>query len=110
MSSARVILSTIDNEIHAEQIARTLVGERLAACVSIIPRLTSIYRWQGVVEQEQETLMIIKTTSDKVAGAIAKIKEMHPYEVPELLSLPVDTGFQPYLDWIAGETRPQEQT
>ncbi len=109
MSSARVILCTIDNEIHAEQIARTLVGERLAACVSIVPRLTSIYRWRGAIEQEQETLMIIKTTGDKVPGAIAKITEMHPYEVPELISLPVDTGFQPYLDWIQGETHPQQQ-
>lgn len=109
MFSARIILSTIDNEQHAEQIAKTLVGERLAACVSIIPRLVSIYRWQGAVEQEHETLMMIKTTSDKVAGAMAKIKEMHPYEVPEIVSLPVDTGFQPYLDWIVGETHSRDQ-
>jgi periplasmic divalent cation tolerance protein len=105
MSSVRIVLSTIDTEEHAEQIAKVLVGERLAACVSFFPRVNSVYRWEGSIVQESETLMIIKTTSDKVAGLVTKVKELHPYDVPEVISLTVETGYQPYLDWVLAECR-----
>lgn len=105
MTDVRVILSTVDQPARAEEIASTLVRERLAGCVNILPNLTSIYRWDSRIERASEHLMIIKTETDKVAELIERLKNLHPYDVPEIISLEVENGFEPYLNWIRSETR-----
>ena len=98
--SARVVLVTTPDDDSARAIARTLVEERLAACGNIVPGLTSIYRWQGAVEQAGETLLILKTSDDRLAAMSERVIELHPYDVPEVLALRIDAGHQPYLDWL----------
>lgn len=100
-SSARVVLVTAPDEAVAESLVRRLVEERVVACGNILPGLRSIFRWQGAVEDEREVLVVLKTT---VAGAerlIRRVPELHPYDVPEVLVLPVEAGHRPYLEWIA---------
>lgn len=97
---ARVCLVTAPDAETAERIARALVEERLAACGNVVQELTSVYRWQGVVERAQEVLLLLKTTVDAVPELIRRVSELHPYEVPEVLVLAVDAGLEPYLDWI----------
>jgi len=80
--------------------ARTLVEERLAACVSILTGVTSVYRWQGGVEQDGEQQLLIKTTPDRLAALEARLQELHPYDVPELLVLDVEQGGAAYLAWV----------
>ena len=98
----RVGLCTVPDREAALQIARTLVDERLAACVNVVPRVTSIYRWHGQIEENDELLLIIKTAEQV---DLEKLKDrlltLHPYDVPELLLLPVSYGLDKYLDWIA---------
>ncbi len=89
---------------EAERIARALVDERLAACVNILPRVTSVYRWQGAVEQDDEALLVIKTRAECLDGLDKAMRKLHPYEVYELLALPIQGGHQPYLDWLTKET------
>ena len=86
----QLILSTIDDSNIAGEIARILVDGRFAACVNIAPSLTSIYRWQDNIEETSELLMIIKTSADKVASTMEKLKEIHPYEVPEIITINID--------------------
>jgi len=102
MSSVVVVLCTLPNPQTAEEIARALVGEELAACVNIVPGLRSIYRWQGQVQDEPEVLAIIKTTDTAFAALEARLAELHPYECPEILALPVNSGHAPYIDWVLG--------
>lgn len=101
-----VVLITVPSADVGRQIARALVDERLAACVNLLPPMTSIYRWQGAVEEESEQLLICKTRRALAPALIEAVKSRHPYEVPEIIALPLVAGFQPYLDWIAAETRP----
>lgn len=82
------------------QLATTLVEERLAACTNLIPALTSVYRWQDQVESSEEILLLIKTRKDCYARLEDRIKSLHPYELPEILSVPVENGLPDYLDWI----------
>ena len=100
-----VLLSTCPDEQTAAGIARTLVEASLVACVNIVPGIRSIYRWQGSVEDDPEVLMILKTTGDRLEAARAGILELHPYEVPEVLALPVADGHHDYLSWVAEATR-----
>ena len=104
MSETRIMLSTVDGQSKAEKIARSLVSERLASCVNILPQILSIYRWKGQIETEPETLLIIKTRGDRVDEVINRVAAIHPYEVPEVISLPIEKGYKPYLDWILAET------
>lgn len=83
-----------------DQFARTLVGERLAACVNVLPLMRSIYRWKDAIEQESERQIIIKTTADRLDALRARIRALHPYELPEFVVLPVVDGEVGYLDWI----------
>ncbi|MGH9586389.1 MAG: divalent-cation tolerance protein CutA [Acidobacteriaceae bacterium] len=85
---------------EAQRIARELVVRRLAACVNIIPNLTSVYRWQGKIEQADEALLLIKTTESRLPALEAAIRELHSYEVPEFLVLSVESGSRPYLAWL----------
>ncbi len=88
----------------AEEIAQTLVEERLAACVNIAPNLTSIYRWKGAIEKEQETLLLIKTQASLFQKIAARLEELHPYEVFELIGLRPTHSHEPYLEWLRAET------
>ena len=99
-SAAVIVLTTLGADTDAAALARTLVAERLAACVNLLPAMTSVYRWQGHVEEEREQQMVIKTGADRVAALAARLRELHPYEVPEFLVLPVSEGSDAYLRWI----------
>jgi periplasmic divalent cation tolerance protein len=99
-SSVNIVYTTVGSEEEAVLIARTVVEEKLAACANIIPSIRSIYRWQGKVEDESESLIFIKTRSDSVEALIARIKELHTYDVPDIIAIPIEKGYQPYLDWV----------
>ncbi len=96
-----LVLSTFPDAETARRIARTLVEERLAACGNLIPGIESIYRWQGEVETAREALVLFKTTQAAYPALEARLKALHPYEVPEILALPpTATGWPPYLAWV----------
>lgn len=99
-----VVLVTVGSEAEGVAIARALVESNLAACVNFFP-LRSLYRWQGQVYNEPEFQLIIKTNLDNFAVLEAKIKELHSYEVPEIIALPIVNGSQAYLDWMGEECR-----
>jgi periplasmic divalent cation tolerance protein len=101
-SSAVIVLTTLGADADASAIARTLVGERLAACVSVLPPMASTYRWKGNIEQDREQQLIIKTAADRVDALEARLRALHPYEVPEFLVVRVDRGSAAYLSWLAG--------
>jgi periplasmic divalent cation tolerance protein len=100
VTDVRVLLMTAPSAQVAEEIVNTLVNERLIACGNITAPVTSIYRWQGAVERADEVLVIIKTVESAVTDVTRRIGELHPYEVPEVLSLHVSTGNQAYLSWV----------
>ncbi len=100
--SVIVVFSTFPNEDKAAEIARTLVTEGLAACANLVPPVRSIYRWQGELCDERETLAIMKTTRERFESLRTRLVALHPYEVPEVIALPVEAGHPPYLDWVAG--------
>ena len=91
---------------QAETIAQALVGERLAACVNLVSPIRSIYRWQGEVQTEAEHMMIIKTRAKLVSKVEARVRELHSYQVPEVIALPIVAGAESYLEWIFDSTRP----
>ena len=109
MSGVQVVLVTAPSEEVATTLARALVEEGLAACVNVVPRVRSIYRWQGEVRDDAESLMIIKTTTPRVPSLTARVTELHPYEVPEVLALEVGSGLPGYLDWVRAETSDPEE-
>ena len=95
-----VVLCTLPPGDAASGLARTLVEERLAACVNLVPGVRSIYVWDGAVQDEPEQLAIIKTTADGLAALRERLCALHPYAVPEVLALPVADGHLPYLGWV----------
>jgi len=95
-----VVLSTVGKAEDAERIGRALVERGLAACVNIVPAVTSIYRWKGKVEREEERLLLIKTRAERFPALREALVSLHPYEVPEVLALPIEDGHQPYLAWL----------
>jgi periplasmic divalent cation tolerance protein len=101
-SSVVIVLTTLGAADDAAGLARTLVEERLAACVNVLPGVTSVYRWQGSVEQDEEQLLVIKTTSSLVEALQVRFRALHPYEVPEFLVVPVSGGSEAYLGWLCG--------
>jgi periplasmic divalent cation tolerance protein len=98
--TGRIVLSTAGSPEEAARIARTLVERRLAACVSRLPGLVSVYRWQGAVEEANEVLLLIKTSEERLAALEAALRDLHSYEVPEFLVLPVSAGSDAYLGWL----------
>ncbi|MER3479289.1 MAG: divalent-cation tolerance protein CutA [Meiothermus sp.] len=103
-----VLLVTVPDLETARRMGRTLVEERLAACVNIVPGLTSIYRWEGKVAEDGELLLLIKTRDERYAALEARIKQLHPYTLPEVLALSVDHGSVDYLRWIAASVNALE--
>ena len=99
-----VVFITAPNEEEAARIARTLVESRLAACVNIINHIRSIYAWQGKIEDDTEVLMIVKTQIKCFDALAAKVRELHSYDVPEIISLPITDGSNDYLKWIKQST------
>ena len=95
-----VVLVTVSSETEAKTIARALVEERLAACVNIIPGLTSIYRWEEKICEDRELLLVIKTKVEKVAALRERIVHLHSYAVPEVIALPIVDGSTRYLEWL----------
>lgn len=106
MSGHLVVLSTVGKAEDAERIGRALVERGLAACVNILPAMTSIYRWKGKLEREEERLLLIKTRADRFAALRDALVALHPYEVPEVLALAVADGHAPYLQWLDASVRP----
>ncbi len=102
MSEYRISYISAPVEV-AEQIAHTLVVEGLAACVNIVDKVRSIYRWQGQVEKAAESLLIVKGATAKTKALIERVREIHPYEVPEIVCFDIDDGNQDYLDWLGGK-------
>jgi periplasmic divalent cation tolerance protein len=99
-----VVLSTAPDPEEAERLARILVEERLAACVSRLSGVDSVYRWRGELEEQAEVLLIIKTHARRAPDLTRRLAELHSYEVPEILVLPVAAGLGAYLEWIREET------
>ena len=106
-SPVRVVLVTAPDEDVAAKLGRTLVEERLIACANLIPKIRSIYRWEGAIHDEPEVLLVMKTQTSLIDAVIARVKALHPYQVPEVLAVPVERGFGKYLDWVIAETTPE---
>ncbi len=99
-SETTVVFCTCPDQATATRIADTLVEDRLCACVNLIPGIRSIYRWEGKPESAEEVLMLIKTRADRYPALEEAIRSMHPYELPEIIALPVETGLPGYLKWV----------
>lgn len=108
MSSYILCLVTIDDLDKAAYIARTVVEKKLAACVNILPQIRSVYSWKGEICDEPERLMIVKTTDRLFEQLQTEIKKLHPYDVPEIISLNIDRGLPDYLQWIDETTNTRE--
>jgi len=101
-----LVLTNLPDRAAAEKLAGALVDERLAACVNILAPCKSVYRWQNDIQQEEEHPMLIKTTADRYPALEAALRAAHPYELPEIIAVPIERGLPAYLDWIAAETKP----
>lgn len=102
--SALLVLTSVPDRAAAEKLANALVDKRLAACVNILAPCRSVYRWQGAVQGEEEHPVLIKTTQAAYARLEAEIRAQHPYELPEIVAVPIERGLPAYLDWVAAET------
>lgn len=101
----RVVFVTAPSAEAARSIARVMIDERLAACVSTFPGVRSTYRWQGKVEEADEVFLMMKTVQERLPALAARIKELHPYNVPEVIALPVEAALPSYAAWVVEETR-----
>ena len=103
--TAIACLCTCPDAASARRIADALVESRLAACVNVLPGITSVYRWQGKVEQADEVLLVAKTVRARLDALTRQVQALHPYELPEVVAVEISGGLPAYLDWIAAETR-----
>ena len=101
----RILLTSFPDAASAQSTATTLVTEHLAACVQILPGITSVYSWQGSLESASEVLVIIKTSASTALAALDRLRTLHPYEVPELVSLEASAA-EPYLQWVTSHCSP----
>ena len=101
-----VVFVTAPSREAADQIATTVVEERLAACCNVVPAIASVYRWKGELCRDDEALLVIKTRRECFEALRARIVELHSYDVPEVIALPIVDGHAPYLQWVSEETRP----
>jgi periplasmic divalent cation tolerance protein len=105
MQDVLLVLTNVPDEATAHAIARNVVERRLAACVNVLPAVRSIYQWEGKVEEASEVTMLIKSTPSGYADLEAAIREAHPYDVPEIIAVPVTAGLPAYLNWVVSETK-----
>ena len=105
MSDAIIVLTTAGSDEQADSVASTLVEEKLAACVNVIGGVKSVYRWKGEIEKDNERLLVIKTTADLFDAVRRRIRELHSYELPEVIAVPISAGDPDYLAWLCGEVR-----
>lgn len=99
-----LVLTNLPERAAAERLADALIEKRLAACVNILAPCRSVYRWKGALQHDEEHPMLIKTTSERYAALEAAIRSGHPYELPEIIAIPIERGLQAYLDWVAAES------
>ena len=102
--STLLVLTNLPDRAAAERLADTLVEKRLAACVNILAPCRSVYRWKGAMQRDEEHPMLIKTTAECYPALEAAIRAGHPYELPEIIAVPVERGLPGYLDWVAAQT------
>lgn len=105
MTDKRLMLSTASSREEANTIASELVSRRLAACVNVLGPIASVYRWQGEVEHSEEFLLLIKSTEAQLSQIQHAMRELHSYQIPELISFTVESGLESYLEWIAASVR-----
>ena len=105
-----VVFSNLPDRDAALALARALVERRLAACVNVLAQCTSVYRWQGTTETAPEVPVLIKTTAERYPALEQAIRELHPYELPEIVAVPIRGGLPGYLQWVAAETRSEAET
>jgi len=102
--SALLVLTNLPDRETAEKLAEQLVAQRVAACINILSPCRSVYRWQGAVQHDEEHPMLIKTTGERYAALENAIRAAHPYELPEIVAVPIERGLPAYLDWVGKET------
>lgn len=107
MTDVFVVLSTAASAEEGIGIGRQLVEERLAACVNVVPGARSLYLWDGALQETDEALLVIKTRRDRYPALARRIQELHSYTVPEILAMPVESGAQPYVDWVLATAGPR---
>jgi periplasmic divalent cation tolerance protein len=101
-----LVLSNLPDRASADRVAQALVERRLAACVNILAPCRSVYRWEGALESAEEHPLLIKTTADRYAALEQALRSLHPYELPEIVAVPLSAGLAGYLQWVETETRP----
>ena len=104
MGGHLLVLTTLESEDDATRLVRALLERRLVACGTILPGATSLYRWQGAVNEAREVVVLLKTQRVRWDALEAAVRELHPYDVPELIAIPVDAGLVAYLEWVNAET------
>ena len=104
--TALVVLTNLPDLASAERLADSLLEQRVAACVNILAPCRSVYRWQGAMQHDEEHPVLIKTTADRYPALEAAIRAAHPYELPEIIAVKVESGLPAYLAWVTEETRP----
>ena len=106
MTDVEIVLVTAPDADVGQRLARALVEERLAACVNVVPGVRSVYRFEGEIHEDREVLLLVKTRSAQAAPLEARVRELHPYDLPEVVRMPLSGGSQPYLEWVREGTRP----
>lgn len=106
--SALLVLTNLPDRAAAEKLADALIENRVAACINILAPCRSVYRWQGAVQHDEEHPVLIKSTQAAYPALEAQIRALHPYELPEIVAVPIEHGLPAYLDWVAAQTRPDQ--
>jgi periplasmic divalent cation tolerance protein len=104
--SALLVLTNLPDRASAEKLAEALIEARIAACINILAPCRSVYRWKGAVQHDEEHPVLIKTSAERYAALEQAIRGLHPYELPEIVAVPIERGLPAYLEWVAAETRP----
>lgn len=106
--SALLVLTNLPDRATAEKLADALIEKRVAACINILAPCRSVYRWQGAVQHDEEHPVLIKSTREAYPALEAQIRALHPYELPEIVAVPIEHGLPAYLDWVAAQTQPAQ--